>query len=87
MRPAPAGGVAFSVADTGRGMDSVQLADIFQPFKRLGAQTSGTEGSGMSLFVSRRVVEPMGGSSIVDSGPGAGTGTVFTVSLPAAPGR
>jgi PAS domain S-box-containing protein len=75
------GAVALSVADTGRGLDTLQMAGMFQPFNRLGAETSGIEGSGMGLFVSRRFVELMGGSISVDSRPGSGT--IFTVRLPA----
>ena len=66
-------GLALSVADTGRGLDAEQLAGMFQPFNRLGAEASGIEGTGMGLFVSRRFVELMGGSIAVDSQPGAGT--------------
>jgi PAS domain S-box-containing protein len=69
----------LSVADTGRGMDAAQLAGMFQPFNRLGAEASGIEGTGMGLFVSRRFVELMGGSIDVTSRPGAGTS--FTVRL------
>jgi PAS domain S-box-containing protein len=73
-------GMALSVADTGQGLDAVQLAGMFQPFNRLGAEASGIEGTGMGLFVSRRFVELMGGSIAVDSRPGAGT--MFSIQLP-----
>jgi signal transduction histidine kinase len=55
----------------------LQFEHLFQPFNRLGAELSGTEGSGMGLHVSRRFVELMGGRIIIDSAQGLGT----TVSL------
>jgi signal transduction histidine kinase len=76
---ATADGLQLTVADTGRGMDAVQLAGMFQPFNRLGAEASEIEGTGMGLFVSRRFVELMGGSIDVASRPGEGT--TFTVKL------
>ncbi len=72
------------VTDTGCGMDDQQLAGLFQPFDRLGAEASGVEGSGMGLFVSRRFVELMGGRIDVSSRPGEGT--AVHVRLAAAPG-
>ncbi len=76
-------GHELAVADTGIGLDPKQLASLFQPFNRLGAEASGIEGSGMGLFVSRRFVELMGGRISVDSRPGQGT--TFCVRLNAPP--
>jgi two-component system, cell cycle sensor histidine kinase PleC len=75
--------VEIAVTDTGRGLDEVQLAGLFQPFNRLGAEATGVEGTGMGLFVSRRFMELMGGSIAVASRPGEGTS--FTVRLNAPP--
>jgi two-component system, cell cycle sensor histidine kinase PleC len=75
--------VVVNVADTGAGLTERQLADLFQPFNRVGAERSGIEGSGMGLFVSRRFVELMGGRIDVRSRPGAGT--TFSVVLQAPP--
>ncbi len=77
------GQVVLSVADTGRGLDEQQLAGLFQPFNRVGAESTGIEGSGMGLFVSQRFVELMGGRIEVQSRPGAGT--TFSVCLHAPP--
>jgi signal transduction histidine kinase len=75
--------VVVQVSDTGRGLDERQLAGLFQPFDRVGAESSGIEGSGMGLFVSRRFVELMGGDIEVSSQPGVGT--VVRVRLSVAP--
>jgi signal transduction histidine kinase len=74
--------VELRVRDTGLGLSPKQLANLFQPFNRLGAEGSGVEGSGMGLFVTRRFVDLMGGAIDVDSSPGVGT--TVTVRLNAA---
>ena len=76
----PAGGaVVLTVRDTGVGLDEGQMAGLFQPFNRVGAEATRIEGSGMGLFVSKRFVELMGGTIEVSSRPGVGTR--FTVRL------
>jgi signal transduction histidine kinase len=65
--------VRVQVSDTGRGLSEQQLAGLFQPFDRVGAESTGIEGSGMGLFVSRRFVELMGGRIEVRSRLGEGT--------------
>jgi signal transduction histidine kinase len=78
--------VMLQVSDTGRGLNERQLAGLFQPFDRVGAESSGIEGSGMGLFVSRRFVELMGGRIKVSSRAGEGTLVqVWLVAAPAAP--
>jgi signal transduction histidine kinase len=67
------GKVRVRVSDTGRGLSEQQLAGLFQPFDRVGAEATGIEGSGMGLFVSRRFVELMGGRIEVRSRLGEGT--------------
>ena len=65
--------VGLAIADTGHGLNADQLAGLFQPFNRVGAEASGVEGTGMGLFVSRRFVELMGGHIAVESRVGCGT--------------
>ena len=72
------------VSDTGVGLNEQQLAALFQPFNRLGAEASGIEGSGMGLFVSRRFVELMGGRISVDSHSGEGTTVRVHLNVPPA---
>jgi signal transduction histidine kinase len=61
-------------------MGEEQLAGLFQPFSRVGAETTTIEGSGMGLFVSKRFVELMAGSIAVASQ--LDQGSAFTVTLP-----
>lgn len=73
--------VRIEVADTGIGMTAQQVASLFQPFNRLGAERLAIEGTGLGLVVCKQLVESMHGRLEVRSG--AGTGSVFTVVLPA----
>ena len=74
--------VRISVSDTGAGLSPGKLAQLFEPFNRLGQEAGGEEGTGIGLVVSKRLVELMGGAigveSIVD------LGSVFWIELNAA---
>ena len=76
------GCVVIAVTDTGLGMTPEQLASLFQPYNRLGRETSGIEGTGIGLVISRRLVELMGGT--LQARSVAGKGSTFTLRLPAA---
>jgi PAS domain S-box-containing protein len=75
--------VRISVKDTGAGLSADQLAQLFQPFNRLGQQDSVEEGTGIGLVVTKRLVELMGGVIGVESA--VGVGTVFWVEFAASP--
>jgi CheY-like chemotaxis protein/anti-sigma regulatory factor (Ser/Thr protein kinase) len=74
------GRVRISVRDTGPGLTTEQLGQLFQPFNRLGQETGGEEGTGIGLVVTKRLVELMGGVIGVESTPGVGS--VFWVEMP-----
>lgn len=76
------GMVRISVADTGNGIPSEKLDQLFTPFNRLGAENSEIEGTGIGLVIAKRLIEGMGGHIGVDSRVGAGT--TFWVELPMA---
>lgn len=75
--------ILVRVADSGQGLDPAQLARLFQPFDRLGAQRGPVAGTGLGLAVSRQLARAMGGEIQVTSQPG--DGSVFTLVLPAWP--
>lgn len=66
------------VIDEGPGIDKEQQAAIFEKFERLGR--SGDGGSGLGLYISRRLARAMGGDLKVKSQPGEGA--AFTLTLP-----
>lgn len=67
------------VADQGEGLDEDQQARVFTKFERLGRQGDG--GSGLGLYISRRLAEAMDGTLTVESAKGQGAR--FTLELPA----
>jgi PAS domain S-box-containing protein len=62
-----------SVKDNGVGLAPEQLAQLFQPFNRLGQENGVEEGTGIGLVVTRQLVELMGGVIGVQSRAGAGS--------------
>jgi len=65
--------VRASVTDSGAGLSTEQMAQLFQPFNRLGQESGTEEGTGIGLVVTRQLVELMGGEIGVDSTVGVGT--------------
>jgi PAS domain S-box-containing protein len=69
----------ISVRDTGSGLPPEKLAQLFQPFNRLGQEAGSEEGTGIGLVVSKRLVELMGGDIGAEST--VGVGSVFWIEL------
>jgi PAS domain S-box-containing protein len=76
--------VRVHVKDTGAGLAAEQIAQLFQPFNRLGQEDSIEEGTGIGLVVTKQLVELMGGLIGVESA--RGVGTEFWVDFPASDG-
>ena len=70
---------AISVADQGQGVPEEDRERVFEKFERLGR--SGDGGSGLGLFISRRLARAMGGDLIVTDASGGGA--LFRLTLPA----
>ncbi len=68
------------VADHGQGIAPEDQARVFEKFERVDPAEPG--GSGLGLYISRRLARAMGGDLTVDSAPGEGAR--FVLSLPAA---
>jgi signal transduction histidine kinase/ActR/RegA family two-component response regulator len=79
------GSIRITVRDTGAGMSPDQLAQLFQPFNRLGKEAGTEEGTGIGLVVTKRLVELMGGRIGVDSEVGVGSAFWVDLALTAAP--
>ena len=73
------GRARVTVGDDGPGLSAEQAAKVFDQFERLGR--SGDGGSGLGLYISRKLARAMGGDLTVESTPGEGAR--FTLELPA----
>ena len=73
------GRLRVSVQDSGEGLSPDKIAQLFQPFNRLGQEADAGEGTGIGLVVSKRLVELMGGAIGMRSQ--VGTGSVFWFEL------
>jgi signal transduction histidine kinase len=69
--------VDVRIQDTGHGIQPAQLSKIFDPYFTTKQNKSGT---GLGLYITKKVIEDHNGSIKVDSTPQAGT--TFTIRLP-----
>lgn len=80
LRGEQAGGRArITVADQGKGVAAEDQARIFEKFERVDTAEPG--GTGLGLYIARRLARAMGGDVTVASAPGQGAR--FTLELPA----
>ena len=73
------GRVRISVEDTGEGLSAEKISQLFQPFNRLGQETTTEQGTGIGLVMTKRLVELMGGDIGVESV--VGKGSTFSVEM------
>ncbi len=71
--------IRINVRDAGAGLAPERLAQLFQPFNRLGQESGPVEGTGIGLVVAKRLVELMGGTIGAEST--VGIGSLFWVEL------
>ncbi|MGY4829308.1 PAS domain S-box protein [Sphaerotilaceae bacterium SBD11-9] len=67
------GRLTLCVEDTGEGMSPAQMGRLFQPFERLGRETSSIEGTGLGLIIARSLAQAIGGGLSIESVAGRGT--------------
>ncbi len=72
--------VRISVTDTGAGIPDEKLEHLFEPFNRLGLETSAIQGSGIGLTIAKQLIETMNGRIGVVSC--LGQGSTFWIELP-----
>jgi signal transduction histidine kinase/ActR/RegA family two-component response regulator len=75
----PAQRLRINVQDSGEGLSPEKLAQLFQPFNRLGQEDGIEQGTGIGLVVSKQLVELMEGEIGVQST--VGVGSVFWIEL------
>jgi two-component system, sporulation sensor kinase E len=68
--------VRLSIRDTGRGISSESMSNVFQPFF-----TTRKTGSGLGLLIVRRIVREHGGELEIESKEGAGTEVTMMLPL------
>lgn len=69
--------VAVIVADQGKGIDPADQARIFEKFERVDPTEPG--GTGLGLYIARRLARAMDGDIVVDSAPGQGARFILTL--------
>jgi len=74
--------ICLRIVDTGLGIAPEHMANLFEPFNRLGQRRSGIEGTGIGLAITRALVTLMHGRIEVRSVLRAGS--TFSVMLPSA---
>ena len=65
--------ISICVKDSGAGLEAEKMAQLFQPFNRLGQEASGVAGTGIGLVVTKQLVELMDGVIGVKSTVGIGS--------------
>jgi PAS domain S-box-containing protein len=73
------GRIRICVEDSGEGLNAEKIAQLFQPFNRLGQEANVEEGTGIGLVVAKRLIEWMGGAIGVESV--VGKGSVFWIEM------
>jgi signal transduction histidine kinase/response regulator RpfG family c-di-GMP phosphodiesterase len=74
------GGVfRIAITDTGQGISEKHQERLFQPFERVGDESTGIEGTGLGLALSKGLMEAMGGRIGVESK--LGQGSTFWIEL------
>ena len=72
--------VRLVVTDTGHGIPEERQHEVFEPFNRLGRETSAIEGTGVGLSLSRKLMHLMGGT--LDFSSRSGKGSRFWIDIP-----
>ncbi|MBU4331990.1 HAMP domain-containing histidine kinase [Patescibacteria group bacterium] len=72
----------IKVADTGIGMSPKEKERLFEKFYRVkGEQTKNIPGTGLGLWITKKLIELMKGKIYVESLEGVGTQTIFTLPI------
>ena len=73
------GSVAFYVSDTGPGIPGDQRAAVFEKYKQLGTAGGESQGFGLGLAISKKIVELHKGTIRAEAGSSGGSTFVFAL--------
>ncbi|HEY6528097.1 MAG TPA: ATP-binding protein [Cellvibrionaceae bacterium] len=73
--------IRICVKDSGMGLTPELIAQLFQPFNRLGQENNGEEGTGIGLVMTKCLIELMGGEICLESAVGEGSSFWFDIKL------
>ncbi|MDF0553057.1 hybrid sensor histidine kinase/response regulator [Kamptonema sp. UHCC 0994] len=76
--------IRFQVEDTGIGIPSDHIKNIFLPFEQSGNMKKQSEGTGLGLAISKNIVDMMGSTLEVESELGKGSVFCFEIDIPEA---
>ncbi|MCW5876307.1 MAG: HAMP domain-containing histidine kinase [Anaerolineales bacterium] len=72
--------VELAVMDTGTGIDSEKINEVFEPFHQIdGSTTRKAGGAGIGLTLAQRIIQAHGSKLVVESHPGKGSRFSFTL--------
>jgi signal transduction histidine kinase len=78
--------VSICVKDSGPGIPADEISFLFSPFVRLKRDLTGpVQGTGLGLYISKNIVEAMGGRIWIESTGVPGEGSSFCFTLPGVP--
>lgn len=72
--------IRISIMDTGVGIRPEDMPKLFNPFERIGAERTDTEGTGLGLAVVKKLIDALGGDVGVEST--SGEGSTFWIEIP-----
>lgn len=63
----------INITDTGKGLNTKQHKQLFEPFERMGAELSNIKGTGIGLTITQQLIDIMGGTIGVESDENKGS--------------
>ncbi len=73
--------ISLEVADEGEGIPQEHISHLFERFYRVPNNNRAVRGTGLGLYICRKIVEAHGGEIWVESAPGQGTRFFFTLPI------